>query len=162
VATTTDEPSSSAPAAAAGTSDTTRPQTTTTAVKATGFKIGEKVTYNSGVSVQVFTYEQGVPSSNQFSKPGAGNEFAVLDVEVCSSASTEIAYNTLGFAAQTADNRRYENSFGITRSPALGAGTLPAGSGCKRGWVTVEVPVGQRPVFIVWNYSSLAEAKWTL
>lgn len=134
--------------------------TTTTLPKQIGFKIGDKVTYESGASIQIFTYEQGVHGG--FFDPEAGMEYAVIDVEFCAGRD-EVSYSTLGFGAVMADNRRYDGLTFPVRDPDLGAGDLPAGSGCVRGWVTNEVPVGQRPVAILWSYfGDLEDVKWSI
>jgi hypothetical protein len=119
------------------------------------------VTYTNGASVQVLAYEQGVPGASRFVTPDPGNEYAVIDVQVCAGPSAEIPYNVFGFALQMPDNRRYDPGSTV-REPSLGSGTLPAGGGCTRGWVSFEVPVGQRPVFVVWDYSNFVETKWSV
>lgn len=121
------------------------------------FKIGEKITYDKGASVQVFSYEQPV-TGGEFDTPDAGTVYALIDVQVCAGSDT-VSYNTLGFAAQMADNRRWENVFGNVRSPDLGSGDLPAGQ-CKRGFVTLESTAGQRPVYVVWDYSGWEQGRW--
>jgi hypothetical protein len=150
-------------------SNTTIPEETlppytspTTTVPKDTFAMGEKVLYESGASVQVYSYEQGVPSDNSFDQPGAGSEYAVIDVEVCAGATGDAPYNELAFKAQTADNRQYGTQFGSVRDPRLESGTIPTGGGCKRGWVTLEVPIGQRPVNIFFSYGGFAPAKWTV
>lgn len=132
---------------------------TTTAASRT-YPMGAKVTYENGVSVQLFVYEQPV-AGQPFTTPDPGMELSAADVEFCASPTAEVAYNVLGFYAQTADNRRYQK-LGSTRNPGLSAGTLPAGGGCKRGWVTLEAPIGVKPVAVVFSYYGLREVKWSI
>ena len=137
------------------------PTTTTTAPRAKTFAVGDKVAYQDGSSIQLFTYEQPVPQG-RFSSVEPGNELAVIDVEFCAATSGRaFSYNDLGFKAQMADNRQYEATYG-GRDPDLGSGDLPPGAGCKRGFVTLKVPQGQRPAFVLWDYSGTEQARWTV
>jgi hypothetical protein len=122
--------------------------------------MGEKVQYQSGTTVQVYSYEQGVPGKDSFNQPDAGNEFAVIDAEVCAGSSTTASYNPLGFHLQTPDNRRYDSSFNDARDPRLSSGDIPPNGGCVRGWASFEVPIGQRPSWVVWDYGGYSPAKW--
>jgi hypothetical protein len=146
---------------APATTEFTQPPTTTTPPP-TEYAVGAKVSYTDGATVQLYSYQQGVPSQNQFSQPAAGLELAVLDVQVCAGPSAKMSYNELGFSALAPDNRNYNNSFSAAREPRLLAGDLPAGGGCRRGWVTLEVPKGQRPVYIIWDYAGYQQTRWRL
>ncbi len=148
---TTDEPTTQAP--------TTTTMAPTTVPRPTEHVIGDKVTYEGGASIQIISYEQGVDGG--YFDPEPGNEYAIVDVEVC-AGSSEISYNEMALAAIMADNRRYSDSFGGARDPGLGSGDLSAGSGCVRGWATLEVPVGQRPVSILWSYGDFEDTRWAV
>jgi hypothetical protein len=137
---------------------TTRPATTTTS--APEFRVGDKVEYADGSSVQVFTWEQPVPPQNDFLGPDPGMEFGVIDVEVC-AGDEETPFNTLGLSARTADNRVYTGAFGNARDPDIGSGDIPANGGCRRGYSTLSMPVGQQPVAILWDYGG-RQAEWEL
>ena len=152
------------PGTEASPSAATEPPTTevpTTTLPKNVFPMGFKVPYENGNSVQLYSYEQPVDASNGFSTPSAGSEFAVADAEVCAGATAEAPYNIFGFTAQTPDNRVYDASIGA-RDPSLSSGTIPAGGGCVRGWVTFEIPVGQRPTYILWQYGGQELVKWTV
>ncbi len=152
-ATTTEQATKTEPA-----TTTTRPAPTTTLPKPKTFKVGDKIDYENGASIQVFVYEQ--PVAGAVFDPEPGNEYAVIDVEVC-AGSEEVSYNTFGFVLIAADNRRYDASFGA-REPTLGSGDLPAGSGCVRGWVSFEVPQGQRPTTLLWDYFGWEQSRWAI
>ncbi|MFZ6002871.1 MAG: hypothetical protein ACOYXM_02960 [Actinomycetota bacterium] len=136
---------------------TTRPTTTTTTKPR--YTVGEKIEYVDGSSVQVFTWEQPVPPANEYSTPDPGFEYGVLDVEVCAGGQEEAAYNSLALSARMADNRVYDDAFGTAREPDLSSGDIPAGGGCRRGYVTLSVPAGQQPVAILWDYGG-RQAEW--
>jgi Domain of unknown function (DUF4352) len=124
--------------------------------------VGDKIAYDKGESVQVYSYEQPAEAP-RFGSPSAGTEFAVADVEICAIASADAAYNPLGFAVQAPDNRQYRAPLVPSpRTPALQSGTLPAGGGCVRGWVLLEAPIGVRPAFVVWNYPGYDAVKWAI
>jgi Domain of unknown function (DUF4352) len=144
---------------------TARSSTTTTtpapSTRPPQFSVGDKVTYDDGASVQVFSYEQPA-ALPEFVEPSPGTEFALIDVEVCAGSNAEAGYNPLGFALQTPDNRQYPSSYGSSREPPLASGTIRPGGGCVRGWVTIEAPSGARPAFVVWNYPGFEIAKWAV
>jgi hypothetical protein len=137
----------------------TEPTTTLPAGPQT-FPMGFKVTYDSGASVQVFSWQQPVAPSNEFETPPAGQEFGVADVQFCSGATTSATYNPLGLKAQTPDNRVYTLSFAPAMDPQLGSGDVPAGGGCVRGFVTLALPAGQQPSLLIWDYPGWAQAQW--
>jgi hypothetical protein len=99
-------------------------------------------------------------AGGQFDTPDPGTVYAVIDVQVCAGSAT-VSYNDLGFATEMADNRQWSNVLATTRTPDLGSGDLPAGQ-CKRGWVSLESTVGQRPVYVVWDYSNWAQGRWKI
>lgn len=123
--------------------------------------MGDKITYSGGASLQVYSYDQPVDSADGFSSPVAGSEFGVVDIEVCAGSSA-VSYNGLAVAAKGKDNRRYQPAFSEARKPDLRAGDLPAGGGCIRGFVTLEVPAGQRPASIMRDYPGWQMATWNV
>jgi hypothetical protein len=136
---------------------TTASETTAPSVKT--YRVGDKATYADGSSIQVYSYEQPVPSP-RFANPDPGMEFGLSDVEFCAGGIRSLSYNDLGFKAQMPDNRQYEATFPAARDPDLGSGDIPAGGDCKRGFVTLKVPIGQRPTFVVWDYYGSEQARW--
>ncbi len=136
-------------------------RTTTTLPVPPPSNVGDKITYSGGASLQVYSYDQPVDSADGFSSPVAGSEFGVVDIEVCAGSSA-VSYNGLAVAAKGKDNRRYQPAFSEARKPDLRAGDLPAGGGCIRGFVTLEVPAGQRPASIMRDYPGWQMATWNV
>jgi len=133
---------------------------TTSANSAKTFKVGDKVTYTDGSSIQVYTYEQPA-SPGRYQTADPGMDLAVIDVEFCAgtTSSRTVSYNDLGFKAQMPDNRQYASTYG-GRDPDLGSGDIPPSGGCKRGFVTLQLPAGQRPSFVLWDYPGTEQARW--
>ncbi len=87
----------------------------------------------------------------------------LIDAEVCAGRQRAASYNELGFKAQMVDNRSFDSGFAIpAREPPLDVGEIPRGGGCHRGWVTIEVPAGQRPGSIVLDYPGWDLARWRI
>ena len=145
------------------TTTTTRPTTTT----AKRFVVGDKIVSTKSGSTdvlfshQVFSYEQPVAPPDRFTNPAAGMEFGVADVEVC-AGTEKVSYNPFAWNAQTPDNRRYRTTFQRLRNPTLSSGDIAPGAGCVRGWVTFELPVGQRPTSLVHDYFGSVVTHWFL
>lgn len=131
--------------------DSTTTTTDTTVAPPPKLKVGETVTFENSTTLQVFSYQQPVQSSDQYTHPDAGMEYGLADVQFCASPTALISYNSFGFKAQMADNRSYDSTSGV-RTPDVGSGDIPAGGGCVRGFVGFALPIGQRPVSIVWDY----------
>jgi hypothetical protein len=158
-------PLAAAQAAVAADWSTALVTVTTTTPRPTGtFPMGYKLTYANGTTVQVFSYEQGTAkaSTGATQPPVAGREFAVIDAEVCASPTAPTPYGAVGFKVQMPDGTLYGGSIANDREPKLGSGTLPAAGGCKRGLVTLQVPVGQSPRVVVWDYPGYLAANWLL
>jgi hypothetical protein len=94
--------------------------------------------------------------------PIPGREFAIIDVEICASATVAGPSDDVWFALQMADNSVIKGNLVGQIEPKLGLGTVPAGGGCKRGLVTFEAPIGQRPLFVVWDHPGSGAVKWSL
>jgi hypothetical protein len=131
------------------TSTTDEPAETTTPT--TGrhqFTVGERVETSSGDFVQVFTYEQPVAPPDEFTTPEAGNEWAVIDVEACAGPFDDpegLRYaNPFDFELIMPDNTRVISDLPV-REPALNDTELPYANDCVRGFVSYQVPAGQRP-----------------
>jgi hypothetical protein len=136
--------------------------TSTTARRPPEFDVGDTVVFTNDAKLTIYGYEQGVPPTNQYFEPEPGFEFAVLDVETCAGPSETASYNALAWKAQGADNRVYTNAFSSARDPQFGSGDLPAGAGCIRGFVTIEVPVGQRPTYLLHDYPGWELTRWVV
>jgi hypothetical protein len=76
-----------------------------------------------------------------------------MDVEQC--ATTDSAYaNEHQFSVSAPDNVRYQPQPPWREPGWRTAGNLFAGD-CVRGWVTFQVPAGQRPAYIEWKSGDL-------
>jgi Domain of unknown function (DUF4352) len=124
------------------------------------FAVGDKASFTSGATIQLYTYREGTAPSNQYTSSDPGMQFAVADVEFCAGSTTNASYNELGFHAQTPDNREYDSTYKANQDPNLSSGDVPAGSGCKRGYVGFQIPVGQHASYIVWDYSGWQLTRW--
>jgi hypothetical protein len=106
--------------------------------------------------VTLYAWEQPAnlpqaPSGISGPQPGAGAEFAAADVEECASdqARQQITANPFTYKVVGPDNVHHSADPGYRMPPFNGA-TLYAGD-CVRGWVTFQVPVGQRPAYLQWE-----------
>jgi hypothetical protein len=121
------------------------------------FRIGDKVVAENGNTVQVFSYLQPITPPSPLMHPRTGTEFAAYETEIC-VATEPATVNALNFVLRMPDNTRFDAGGWIAKSPDLKATTLRQGD-CVRGWVSSQVPVGQRPSFIVFSAPWLLE-KW--
>lgn len=129
-------------------SETTKPETTTTAER-DEFVVGDRMETARGNFVQVFSYEQPVLPPDGFTPPSTGQEFAVIDVEACAGPTDEAgrAVNPFDFELVMPDNTRRQAEIPV-REPALNYVELPKAGDCARGFVSFQVPAGQRPAYI--------------
>jgi hypothetical protein len=143
--TTTERTSTTRPTTT--TTTTTAPPTTTTTERE-GFVVGDRIETSGGDSVQVFAYEQPVPPPDEFTTPSPGMEWAVIDVEACAGPTDDDtglrAVNPFDFELRMPDNTRISADFAV-REPALNHVDLPYANDCARGFVSFQVPAGQRP-----------------
>ena len=107
----------------------------------------------------MFSYEPNVVP-NHSPAPAAGMSYGVIDVQFC-AGRVAVRYADVGFKARMADTRKFGASTAV-KDPDLGAAVLPVGSGCKRGFVTLQVPEGQQPDAIVWRYGTWRPTSWSL
>lgn len=103
--------------------------------------------------MQVFSYEQPVPDPDpEFSLLEPGFEWAVIDVEACAGPTEDDTglrfVNPFDFELQMPDNTRLMSDIPV-KEPALNDVALPGAGECARGFVTYQVPEGQRPVAVV-------------
>lgn len=132
---------------------TTTRETTTTAKETTttqpgAFKVGDRVETARGNFITLHAYEQPV-APREFMEPDPGQEFAAVDVEFCAVVETGVpdtpayAVGPFDYELQMADNTR--RTFDIpAKEPPLNSADVAVGD-CLRGWVTYQVPVGERP-----------------
>jgi hypothetical protein len=117
-----------------------------------------------GNTITVHSYEQPATGISSYRSPqGAGNEFAAIDVEACATSGQASTVNSFNFKLQMPDNTRRDVTSG--KDPALNFTNLAAND-CVRGWVTFEVPAGQRAAYVTYDDSSLSTGgtplKWTV
>jgi hypothetical protein len=132
------------------------------------FSLGETATFRYGDTTTVYSYVSPDPSANEFIQPKAGNQFAVIDVEICagsgedigpSGRNTQLSINPFQFSLQMPDNTRIEPTLLASPDPALPAANLSAGE-CVRGNLGFEVPQGETPNFVL--QEGTPSAKWAL
>ena len=99
-----------------------------------------------GMTVTVLAYEQPVRSDVYL--PSPAQEYAVMQVSMCATAPT--VTNTV-FTAVMADGSRHKSVLAEFDGyqPHLHAFAALAPGDCLRGWVTLSVPIGQRPVHVI-------------
>jgi hypothetical protein len=121
-------------------------------------QIGQEASFDNGGSVTVHSYEQPVFSPNQFAKPKAGNDYAMLDVEGC-AGDMQATLNPFDFQGQMSDNTRLRATLITGLEPQLHHTDLLPGD-CVRGNVGLEVPQGQSPQAIIYTQGQQT-ARWT-
>ena len=122
--------------------------------------IGDTSITASDNKLTVHSYESPIPPPDDYTKPDPGKAFAAIDVEGCANPDTNesTGLNPYDFTLQMPDNTRLEPDIGA-KEPALNDTTLTPGD-CVRGWVTFQVPQGQKPKFVVFTGSSII--KWAV
>jgi hypothetical protein len=135
------------------------PITTSTTVARTVFAIGDKVKTPGGNYITVHVF-QPVTASNSFSTPTPGTAYRGADIETCAGAQSTDA-NPLYYQVEMPDHTRLQIDFGV-KDPALQGTTLAPGD-CVRGWVVFDVPVGQKPSYLVFAPPvESTSIKWSL
>lgn len=115
---------------------------------ADGFAIGDRVETGLGNFVTLHAYQQPIPPGEYWT-PARGQEFAAADVEFClGSAEGQTAIGPADFELQMGDNTRRAGAI-AAREPALHYTEIGGPGDCVRGWVTYEVPAGERPAFLL-------------
>jgi hypothetical protein len=148
------------------TTDTTEEpaETTTTTSGRADFGVGDRVETASGNFVQVFSYEQPVPPPDEFMTPNPGFGWAVIDVEACAGPFDDpegLRYvNPYDFELIMPDNTRMVSDLPV-REPALNDTELPYANDCARGFVSFQVPAGQRPRAVE-NTNTQPSIQWTI
>jgi hypothetical protein len=132
------------------------------------FRLGETATFRYGDTTTVYSYVSPDQRANEFIQPKAGNQFAVIDVEICagsgevigpSGRNTQLSINPFQFSLQMPDNTRIEPTLLASPEPALPAANLSAGE-CVRGNLGFEVPQGQTPNFVL--QEGTPSARWAI
>ena len=131
------------------------------------FRLGETATFRYGETTTVYSYVSPDQSANEFIQPEAGNQFAVIDVEICAgsgegigpSGNTQLSINPFQFSLEIPDNTPIEPTLLASPEPALPAANLSAGE-CVRGNLGFEVPQGQTPNVVV--QEGTPSAKWAI
>jgi hypothetical protein len=102
-----------------------------------------------GGKVTVYGYEQPASGLNRYQTPQQPNsEFSAVDAQVCATGASGLDANSFDFRLQFSDNSQREPSYG--KEPALNSTKVATGD-CLRGWITFEVPAGQRPGFVLYR-----------
>lgn len=117
--------------------------------------IGEKAQTRDGNSVSVLSWEQ--PVEGTAVEPGPGQEYGSAEAEICAGRRGAPRVSPESFAVELTDGTRRGRTYFGPREPALSGGSLAAGE-CVRGWLTFEVPRGQRPAYVVFKGSS--QVRW--
>jgi Domain of unknown function (DUF4352) len=131
------------------------------------FRLGETATFLYGDTTTVYSYVSPDQSANEFIQPKAGNQFAVIDVEICAgsgegigpSGNTQLSINPFQFSLQIPDSTPIEPTLLASPEPALPAANLSAGE-CVRGNLGFEVPQSQTPTFV--HQEGTPSAKWAI
>lgn len=138
-----------------------RDTTTTTASVSTiapdpdAIAIGSPFTTDEGNTVTVRSFEQ--PVSGEVVGASAGREFAAVEAEVCAGRRSA-RVSPARFILEAADGSRYARSYFGPKEPAFPDGPVMAKQ-CVQGWVSFEVPEGERPRYVVFDGSSVG--RWS-
>jgi len=118
-----------------------------------------------GGTVTVYSYEQPATGISQYITPQTpGSEFSAVDAEMCATGSAGLYASSGDIGLQFPDNTERQSTYG--KQPDLSGRQLGAGD-CTRGWVTFEVPRGQRPSVVTYRVQSSSAGtpppiKWTV
>jgi len=117
--------------------------------------LGQRVTTGAGNLVTVFSFASTVKGTR---KPASGTVFAAVDVEACAGphAPPRTGVFRAQFALQTPDQTGW-HSVDPVKEPALKDMLLKSNQ-CERGWISFQLPSGQKPRFIVLLSSDIV--KW--
>jgi len=142
-------------------------ETTSTEGTPIDLSLGQQSVYDDGTSVQIYQYTDSISPGDEAQSPAPGKQFAFADVEFCAGTQYDVAYHADGFDVDMPDGNRYHAALAAetdapatARQPSLGSGDIPPKGGCRRGWVTLEVPADQRPGSIVWDDPLFDETRW--
>lgn len=125
-------------------------EATTTEAERKTFEIGDRVETARGNFLTLHAYEQPVPPA-PFLEPDPGQEYGAVDMEFCAVveplAGSMYRVNPGDWELVMADNTRrtFEMS---AKEPALHHTEVAVGD-CLRGWITYQVPQGERPAFLI-------------
>lgn len=154
-----------------GSSHASRSPTETTFTKGPPIdvELGQPYEYDDGTTIQVFQYVDSVSPDDQPNPPAPGKQFGFADVEFCAGPSEDALYHADGFDVDMRDGHRFQAALAAANDasatapqPSLGRGDIPPNGGCKRGWVTLEVPADQHPESVVWDDPTYDELRWHL
>ena len=140
----------------------TAEETTTTATTAppAGPVVGDRVETSKGNSVTVFSYDQPTPAPATV-EPRSGMEFATVDAEFCLGPEDNgYAVRSDYFELLMPDDTQRLAVTGV-REPALIKTDLEEEGDCVRGYVTFEVPVGERAAFVL-GAGSQPPVRWVV
>lgn len=137
------------------TTSTTAAGASTTAPDPDSLAIGSRFTTEEGNTVQVHTFQQ--PVQGDVVGASAGREFAAIEAEVCAGRRSA-RVTPARFVLEMADGSRRARSYFGPKEPQFPEGPVMANQ-CVRGWVSFEVPEGQRASYVVFDGSSLG--RWS-
>jgi hypothetical protein len=130
------------------------------ASQSNNLNVGDTAKLKDG-RIRVYQYYPQVQSQNQFMQPKAGMEFGAINVEGCANNDAQsFSLNPFFFNIQMPDNTRREAAFPVAEPP-LNHTDLAPGE-CVRGWVTFEVPQGQKPNAIYFKPMGGESARWNI
>lgn len=120
--------------------------------------VGEEV--DAGDRVLTAHHVGPVSFEHDLAQPSAGMQFYAADVEACATAGGKgFSLSPYEFEFQMPDNTRATAVIGW-QEPALNHTELARGE-CVRGWITLEVPTGQTPAFLIYEELAVDGAKVT-
>ncbi len=103
-------------------------------------------------------------STNQFSKPAAGNKFVAVELQVKNTGTKPAALSSLlQFKLRDSTNAQYDVSFTGSKDPKFPEGELTGGT-TNRGFVTFEVPQAATGLKFVFDANVFGGGRitWTL
>lgn len=120
--------------------------------------IGTKIRIPNG-TVKLYAYQQPVSAEGTGKDPAdAGEEYAAVDVEACSTVSKQQQVTPFMFMVQLPDRSKATATVTV-KQPAMYSALLAKGE-CVRGWVTFSLPLGTHPTHLLFGALGSPIAKW--
>ena len=130
--------------------------TSSTTAPGPPLRLGQEATTRDGNKVRVLTYQQPVPAA--LLEADAGKEFAAVEAEICAGGRAAPRVTPDSFKVELPDGTRRGRSYFGPKEPVLADAKLASGE-CARGWVSFEVPEGERPAYVVFQGSTMV--RWS-
>lgn len=139
----------------------TQPSTVPPTTGPSDLPVGARTRLQSGATVQVRSYEQGVAGDTV--SPPSGRRFDAIEVEGCAPARAPddgSVVNPFRFVLRLPDDTSIAHGVAV-REPAVGFVALGPGE-CTRGWITFEVTRSARPTAVVYSSPHGDTGLWRL